>query len=176
VTTGKESGRIPYPADLMPHSVAVSPDGRWVATGGIDPPARVPQQPNLFGLSHGHVKVWVRHTGRLHATLFGDSDGDVRALAFAPDGRRLYAATTVKTGQVVRNQNGLVGFLGAAYRCWDTAQWQQQWEVKDKGGMTFGLAVAPDGKQLAIANSAGCWLLRDAATGRGLVQMAETSE
>jgi eukaryotic-like serine/threonine-protein kinase len=56
-------------------SVAFSPNGAWLATGGKD----------------GIVRVFDAGAGREHAALFTGST-NVSGLAFSPDGHRLYAA------------------------------------------------------------------------------------
>ena len=54
----------------MVHSIAVSPDGRWVASGSED----------------NTIKVWNAATGKLVRTLSGLSQG-VGSVAFSVDGR-----------------------------------------------------------------------------------------
>ena len=58
------------------HVLAGSPDGRWLATGGVDTVVRL------------HDAA----TGQLHRTLAGQ-DGPVAALAFTPDSARLASAS-----------------------------------------------------------------------------------
>jgi serine/threonine protein kinase/WD40 repeat protein len=68
-----EARRCPHPNTL---SVAISPDGRWVASGTAS--------------GHG-VKVWEAHTGRLECDLLPDTRGST--VLFSPDGRWLVAGT-----------------------------------------------------------------------------------
>src|SRR3546814_5073834 len=56
-------------------AVAVSPDGRWAASGGID----------------GAINLWQIDERRVVASLHGHG-APVWALAFTPDGRRLLSA------------------------------------------------------------------------------------
>lgn len=175
-STLKPIKKITYEEGFIPQSVAYSSDGLKIATGGIAPALPNPNNPQLFGLPHGHVKIWDAQNGKLLSTLFDGTDGDVKALVFAKNDNRLYVGTTTKMGQPFQTKDGLVGRLGGSYQCWDADGSKLMWEAKTKGGLTFGMALSADGKHLAIANSAGCWMFRDTVTGRAPVQIAETSE
>ena len=59
--------------------MAFSPDGRTLATGGVD----------------RTIKLWNVATGKEHATLSGHA-GEVRSLAFSPDGKELVSGTQTR--------------------------------------------------------------------------------
>lgn len=175
-STLKTIRQIKYESGFIPQSVAYTPDGFKIATGGIAPALPNPNDPRTSGMPRGHVKIWDPQTGKLIETLFDRSDGDVKALAFDKNANRLYVGTTTKMGKPFQTKDGLVGLLGGSYQCWDTDNSRILWEAQTRGGITFGMALNDDGKNLAIANSAGCWMFRDTTTGRAAVQVAETSE
>ncbi len=182
VPTMKPVQRIHYEKGFIPESIAYSPDGLKIATGGTAPPLPSPNDSRVFGLPRGHVKIWDAKKGTLLETLFDDSDGNVKALVFAKNENRLYVGTTTKLGAQFQTKDGVVGLLGGSYRCFDTKEWNIQWEVQTRGGLTFGMAISADDKHLAIANSAGCWISKE-NTFEGkpkpfadFKQIAETSE
>ena len=61
-------------------SVAISADGKWVATG----------------TSGGAILIWDLDSGRQHAKLQGH-EGEVSSVAFSPDGRTLGSGAGDKT-------------------------------------------------------------------------------
>ena len=67
--------RVPHPG-VWPNDVALSPDGRWIASAGPDDAAR----------------VWDASTGTLRAVLTGH-DARVAAVDFSPDGATLATAS-----------------------------------------------------------------------------------
>ncbi|MBI1953628.1 MAG: GNAT family N-acetyltransferase [Candidatus Omnitrophica bacterium] len=70
--TGKPTSPRAWPLDHSARSVALSPDGRTIATGRIE----------------GEIHLWEVGTGKKKAILEGHT-GEVSALAFSPDGKRL---------------------------------------------------------------------------------------
>jgi WD40 repeat protein len=64
-------------------NVVFSPDGRWLATAGLEP----------------GVRVWEVSTGRRFATLWEDAE-EVTSLAFSPDGKSLFYGGTNGTLKV----------------------------------------------------------------------------
>ena len=85
------------------HAVAVSSDGKMVASGG-DGYGRL----SAVGGSPSEIKLWNIATGKLVRTIDGER-GVVRSLAFAPDGKTLVycddstvAIIDVQTGKIDR--------------------------------------------------------------------------
>jgi WD40 repeat protein len=101
---------------------ALSPDGRWLATGRND----------------DTVRFWDAATGRdsrtLRGKLPGIMSGRVGGVAFSPDGKRL--ASAGKDGTV---------------RIWDAAGGQELLILKGHTGAVRGVTFSPDSKRLASA-------------------------
>jgi WD40 repeat protein/tetratricopeptide (TPR) repeat protein len=107
------------------NSVAFSPDGHRLASGGWD----------------GVVSVWDVAAGRQalafrgHApSLFNPSGGSVHGVAFSPDGRRAASA----------GSDGVV-------RVWDAGSGRQALALRGHTGPVYGVAFSPDGRRLASA-------------------------
>jgi WD40 repeat protein len=108
--------------DGIVQSVAVSPDGKWVASGGYD----------------GLVKIWVLASGAAGGrwvTNLQAGGGPVSSVAFSPDGRWLAARTWT---------NGFVVFQAPG--------WQREMTVTNTETGPYGGSVAfsPDGRLLAV--------------------------
>jgi phage FluMu protein Com len=137
-------------------TLAVSPDGRLLVTGGDD---------------HA-VRVWDAATGRCVATLSGHT-GDVNAVAFSPDGSRIASAGddrilrlwNVETFQPVGTFEGHTdrvralafgppGMLASAgddrtVRLWDVVEGKPLGALEGRDGEVRGLVFSPDGSALA---------------------------
>jgi WD40 repeat protein len=96
------------------YPVAYSPDGRWIASGAWD----------------STVRLWDAATGEQCAKL--PHPGIVRALAFTPDGARLFSG----------------GDNGGKLLVWDLSIGRTQGRVLS-GGFVESLAVSPDGTRIA---------------------------
>jgi WD domain, G-beta repeat len=161
-------------------SVALSPDGRTLATGSFDKTAR----------------LWEVATGREIAALKGH-DAPVWSVAFSPDGRLLATGTQGKTahlwdvasGSEIAALEGKDGFATAVafspdgrmlgtgsydetYRLWDvstrqsTASWRgQEAAGSSREGFEPSLAFSPDGRFVAAGskdNTTRIWALETA--------------
>jgi WD40 repeat protein len=114
---------VPGETDWM-ESVAFSPDGKHLATGG--------GYPN-FGGRTAEVRIWDVATDPEVPTRLGHTS-NITGIAFSPDGRRLASA----------GADGIV-------KVWDPAAAREVFTYKGHTGVVNGLAFSPDGRHLALA-------------------------
>jgi WD40 repeat protein len=117
------------------HPGTFSPDGRLIAVG-------------LKG--DGIALLDARRLTRSGALLL-DTGGEVKALAFAPDGRTLAAVTS-----------------GGTATMWDLESRSPRHESIFVGGYRVAAAFSPDGATLTTTGVSGGVNFRDVATGAGL--------
>jgi WD40 repeat protein len=127
------------------HSVALSPDGRLLASGGW-------VRDGSGEVTVGVVTVWDAHTGREVLNLKGptnDRAGLVDSVAFSPDGKRLASVSGGKTVQV-----------------WDVETGQEVLTLDGHADKVDGVAFSPDGKRIVSASWDKTVRVWDAATGQ----------
>jgi len=120
--------------------VAMSPDGRLVATGGLHP----------RGSFSATVKLWDPSTGQLLKTFSTESKA-IMCLAFSPDGR------TLASGGDLTESDGTSHALArdAEIALWDIATGNQRDVVRCERFAAMAVAFSPNGNTLAIGG--GRW-------------------
>jgi WD40 repeat protein len=107
------------------YTVAISPDGKTLAAGGLD---KV-------------VRLWDLATGKVRHELTGHQQPDVftlYTLAFSPDG------TLLASG----DREGTI-------KLWDVATGRERGTLAEPGGRLHQIAFSPDGRFLAAARQTG---------------------
>jgi WD40 repeat protein len=144
LATRKEEGRIEYGTGF-PIRIAVSADGRWVATGGGD---AVPIRENARRLS-GHLRVFDWEGQKFHAEPYTLETDYVRAVQFSPNAKTLYSgsySTPPGGGQYV-----------AAIRAFRVSGarrlWIPLWEATLGNGNPHDISVSPNGKDILVPDS-----------------------
>jgi WD40 repeat protein len=150
------------------YCASISPDDRWLLTGGGD----------WTSDARGELIVWELATGRVRAKLDGHRLA-VWAVEFTPDGKRFAAScssgeakvwdsetlqevTTLKHKTWTRGldfspdgKTLAVGQGDGSVRLWDTTSWKQNASLDGHESFTFFLQFAPDGNTLATSGNDG---------------------
>ncbi len=148
-TTGDCKSVLPINDKTRMTVAAFSPDHETLATGEYD---------YRRGEHKAFIRLWSCDQGDWSAMKgkgreLPEISSHVSALAFSPDGKRLYA--------VIDNLS-----LG----CWDIATAKELWQIKHQANS--GIAVAPDGKTLCTDTyPVGPLCLWDAENGRKLATL-----
>ncbi len=138
----KEANRIEYGSGF-PGPIAVSADGRWVATGGGD---AVPIRGNLNALSlSGHLRIFDWINKKFQAELYTLGSDYVRSVQFSPNSKSLYSgsySTPAGGGEYI-----------SAIRSHRTGDWVPEWEATLGNGNPHELEVSPNGKDLLVPDN-----------------------
>lgn len=136
----KELSRIEYGSGF-PIRIAVSPDGRWVATGGGD---AVPIAENARRLS-GHLRIFDWEDKKFVVEPYTLASDYVRAVQFSPDSKYLYSGSYSAPpagGQYI-----------AAIKAYRAGDWVCQWDATLGNGNPHEVCVSPNGKDILVPDS-----------------------
>jgi WD40 repeat protein len=165
VETGKEAARYESPAGGL-LSVAVSPDGKWLAAGMRSGALSHEQEKR-----RGDMYVWDRTTGKLVHTLNGGTPDMVLFLSFSPDSTKLYAATKGRASKVGPSGSG----TSSQVHCWDIKAGKRLWIGEGAGSAPIGMAVSPDGSRVGLVDGEGVQIV-DQDTGQVRENLKEAAE
>jgi RNA polymerase sigma factor (sigma-70 family) len=129
--------------DFPGECIAFSPDGKHIACGG----SAIPKL--------GNIRLYELATGKVVRGMHSQQDR-IRSLTFSPDGK-----TLVSTGALPRplslDGSERLGFMPAVNRVWDVTTGKELPSTLKRlefgGGLSKCLALSPDGRTLAVADS-----------------------
>ena len=128
-------------------SMAISPDGKWLA------------QPAEGRIPRGAVDIWDTATAQTLQTIPAHGLA-VMKLSFSRDGRWLVTVGEDSNPMMVQGQPGVtIGYDRVSV--WDTATWKLQFSLAFPSGGAPGVDTSADGRLLAVSKGGGATLLFD---------------
>jgi WD40 repeat protein len=125
--TGEERAAIKHPE--VAWGLAVSPDGRLIATGTGGHTFDAPILHKMLEPKETVIRIWDSKAGKLLREMPGHTDM-IYSLIFSPDGRTLIS-----------------GSWDTTIRLWDVASGKELTSVAGQGSI-YALAITPDGKHI----------------------------
>lgn len=143
--TKQETGRIEYGTGF-PIRIAVSPDARWVATGGGD---AVPTSRNSRKLS-GHLRLFDWEAKKFLKEPYTQAGDYVRTVHFSTDSKYLYSGFH-------SDPSGGRGYIGGI-RAFRVGDWVSEWNTTLKSN-PFELVLSPNGKDILVQDIIGLYII-----------------
>ncbi len=170
LSSPQPSSNIPMPAgtvlctykghrDIV-SSVAWSPDGRYIASGGGHPPLSIgsPFGSYVVGSNDTTVQVWDASTGTCKTTYLDHTDF-IGSVAWPPDGKYIASGSGDGTVQI---WDATTGNLRLTYKGHLRTGFSQAWSGNE---VVYSLAWSPDGKHIASGGDKKTIQVWDATTG-----------
>ncbi len=143
IASGKEDHWVFRSPRFHFYAVALSPDGRFLARGGLVAPRR--------GIVDASIRLIDVASGKEVATFTGHEEG-TRALAFSPDGRFL------ASGSGNNNTD-----RDATVRVWDTGSGRERLRLPGHLAAVNAVAFSDDGRSLVSGSADGTAIVWDVA-------------
>src|SRR5262249_41630168 len=148
VATGRERGTLKGHEGAV-YSVAFAPDGHTIASGSFD----------------ATVRLWNLKTSTLSATLRGHT-GFVWSVAFAPNGKRLASGSGIWREKPGGKSGSEDGYGEGDVKVWDLSTRKHTFSQTFSTGRVLSVALAADGRTLAVCGPDATVRLWDSATGK----------
>jgi WD40 repeat protein len=150
--TGRQHSRLETSGATQVQSLAFSPDGRLLASGGCANP-----DPAAERCTEGVIRLWDVATGREVEALHGHTH-EVSSVAFSPDGRVLASGSC---GKVLP---GSVSCAQGEIRLWDVLRGEEMAAGRGHTNEVLTLAFSPDSQSLVSCGASGTITLWDLTT------------
>jgi RNA polymerase sigma factor (sigma-70 family) len=143
IASGKEVRWVLRSERFHSYTIALSPDGRLLARGGMRAPVR--------GIEDPSIRLIEVASGQEVATLAGHDEG-TRGLAFSPDGRLLASGS----GSNTTSRDSTV-------RVWDTASGRELRRLEGHLAAVNAVVFTPDGRSIVSGSADATALVWDVA-------------
>lgn len=159
VTTGRPLPPLATPGFPLVRAAAVSPDGRVLATGGVESTTK-----------RGQVRLWEVRTGKPVGAAFDAGGSQVWSVAFSPEKARGAAKALLALG-VGKSSDGK--WIDNFVCLWEPGSPSERLRLsRSRAEAQSQVAFSPDGKQIATGNGPEGEVLRwNVRTGKPLATL-----
>jgi eukaryotic-like serine/threonine-protein kinase len=142
-------------------SVAFSPDGKRIVSGGWD---------TLEVSWNSTLKIWDATSGQKTLTLKGHA-GPVESVAFSPDGKQIVSGGSGLFRTSKFGSRRIQGLLSEALKVWDATSGQEMLTLTGHAGPVESVAFSPDGKRIVSGSEDNTLKIWDATSGQGTLTL-----